>query len=430
MKNPIRSLRPISMRAFAAWTALAALPVGGIAQPANVPPAESEKSRSVPDSQKFATGNNAFTFALYAQLRNEKGNVFFSPFSISSALAMTHGGARGETARQMSEVLRLPPPACVPGGQVHVLFKDSIERFNAMARADGLQLSIANSLWPQQDFRFLGAYLELLRENYGTSVTPVDYQGQEAAARAQINRWVDTRTQGKIQNLLTSPLAATTRLVLVNAVYFKGNWTHAFASSRTKDGAFYLDETQTVTVPLMTRKAHFRHHATGSAQLLELPYADGKISMLVMLPDARTPEALATLERSLDAKLLDGWRGKMRPREIIVTLPRFKITWGAKSLVGILQTMGIRDAFIPETADFSGMNGSRTLFLSDVVHKAFVDVNEQGTEAAAATAVGIRVTSAQLRPPPEFRADHPFLFLILENATGHILFMGRVHNPQ
>lgn len=435
IKTPIRFLHSLAL------CAIAAMPVSsGAARPENVASASSESAATSAETaprKMFALDNNAFTFDLYAQLRDKKGNLFFSPFSIASALTMTKGGARGQTAEQMDRVLHqglrghtLPGQKGQGVPKAHSQFKEAIDNFNAMTQEGGLQLSIANSIWPQQDYKFLDAYLEFLRVNYNTSVTPVDYRRKEAAARAQINSWVEDRTQGKIQNLLASPLDATTRLVLVNAVYFKGNWMHAFTPSHTRDGAFYLDEMQTVTVPLMRQTKRLRHHATGSAQILELPYVGDKISMLVMLPNAKTPEALAKLEHNLNARLLDDWRGKMHSREIIVTLPRFKITWGAESLVGTLQAMGIRDAFIRDTADFSGMDGSRKLFISDVVHKAFVDVNEQGTEAAAATAVGMRVTSAQLRPPPEFRADHPFLFLILENATGHILFMGRVCDPR
>lgn len=377
-----------------------------------------------PAVETMATAGNVFACDLYARLKDKPGNLVFSPAGIATALAMVQGGANGDTATQMAQALRFPFPA----KETHAAHGALLARLNSAQKTESLRLNIANSLWPQQGHPFRADYLALLRDAYEATVTPVDYKGAEPAARAKINQWVSDKTQEKIKNILPVPLPASTRLMILNAVYFKGLWETQFKKEGTADAPFFLSTGQTVTVPLMTQKARFSHGKADGVQFVALPYKGGTFSMLVLLPDAKTPEALEALERDLTTENLTKWRALMRKQDVKLSLPRFTITWGAYSLVPELTALGMGGAFRGD-ADFSGMDGTRELYISDVVHKAFVEVNEEGTEAAAVTIVGLRATRMPL-PPPVFRADHPFIFLIQENATEHILFMGRVANPK
>lgn len=397
-----------------ALIAAVALAIGGRAQ--NAPG----------DLDDFASAGNAFAVDLYAKLAagDTGGNLFFSPLSVSTALSMTFAGARENTATEMRKVLRLP----AGGDAAHAAFSGLLRHLGAVQSAGHVRLALANSLWPQQGSPLLGAFTATLEKYYGAAPSPVDYAGAEPAARAAINRWVENKTHDKIKNLIASPLARTTRLVLVNAVYFKGDWEKQFKKENTQTAPFYLFGSATVDAPLMRQKDSFKYTRDSDTHIVELPYSGGQLSMLVFVPDERTPEALAKTERMLTAANLEKWRRRMFPVEVELFLPKFKITWGTKSLAAPLKALGMRDAFGGK-ADFSGINGDRDLFIADVLHKAFVDVNEEGTEAAAATAVVMRTKSISM-PPPVVRADHPFLFLIRDNATGALLFMGRVANPK
>lgn len=431
-RRPVkRQLCPTALLT-ALFAALALLPTVSAQPKSTVPrlrPPAQERTRIPPpdfDAVELATGNARFACDLYAQLKTSKGNLFFSPFSVSSALAMTSAGARGETATQMEKALRVPfaaeklPPA----------YCALLAHLDAVQTKGHVQLGVANSLWPQKEFAFLDSYLALAKEYYHAAATPLDYKQNEPAARAAINGWVAEKTKDKIQNLIAGPLNANTRLVLVNAVYFKGDWALPFEKENTRSEPFYRSENTSVDIPLMHHKGNYRYAESDGIQILELPYAGRDLSMFVLLPVGKTPEALATVEQALSVENFHQWRSKMRSRAVILTLPKFKITWGSTSLLPALKALGMGGAF-SLAADFSGLTGAKGLFVDEVFHKAFVDVNETGTEAAAATSVGMRTTSIQLRPPPPvmFRADHPFLFFIQENSTRSILFMGRVAAP-
>ncbi|MFZ4394333.1 MAG: serpin family protein [Kiritimatiellia bacterium] len=380
---------------------------------------------SLPPSVPVAVSNNtALACDLYAQLKSQEGNLFFSPYSVSTALAMTYAGARGETAAQMARTLHFT----LSQADLHPAFAALSAQMNAVQQAGQVQLSIANSLWPHKSYPFLEEYLALVRKNYGTTITPVDFEKEEPKARAQINQWVEEKTQKKITNLIASPLDPLTRLVLVNAVYFKGKWESQFKADHTQQAPFFVAENKSVQAPLMSQTHEFKYGAWQNAQLIELPYAGTKLSMLVILPTEKTAQELTKVERALSVARLTEWRAQMRKQKVQLFLPKFKVTWGVHSLKNPLLALGMRDAFAEDKADFSGMDGKRDLLVSDVLHKAFIAVDEAGTEAAAATAVMMALRAVPA-PPPVFRADHPFLFLIQENATGSILFLGRVTDP-
>ena len=381
------------------------------------PPAP--KSSDSPLADVIA-GNTGFAVDLYGKLRTQEGNVCFSPYSISTALAMTYGGARGETEKQMAQTLHFN----LPPDKLHPAFAALEANFKAVQQKGKVQLTVANSLWPQKGFKFLPDYLALCRKYYSTSIKPVDYMEHTEAARKTINDWVTSKTNRKIVELLKpGVLDISNRLVLVNAIYFKGNWDSQFKAGRTENKPFHVSSEKTVTTPLMRQTHDFRYAEFSDKQILELPYVGGDLSMLVLLP--RKLDGLGDLEAELTAQNLAAWTTNLRSHEVAVSLPKFKIT-SAFSLKETLAALGMSDAFIYGRADFSGMDGHEDLFISAVAHKAFVEVNEEGTEAVAATAV---MMGAGAAPPPAFRADHPFLFLIRDNRSGSILFLGRVTNP-
>jgi serpin B len=291
------------------------------------------------------------------------------------------------------------------------------------------QLSLANALWAQQGYSFLDSFLNVLKTDYGAGLNQVDFKGATEAARLTINQWVEKKTQDKIKDLLQpGALRSDTRLVLTNAIYFKGDWETQFDKAQTKNEAFFVSPSQRATTPLMHREGSFSYFDGGSFQALEIPYKSKELSIVVFLPKDRG--GLAALEQSLNASTLQQWLHQLGPvPKVIVTLPKFKSTQQFE-LSAILSSMGMPAAF-GAGADFSGMTGKRDFAISEVIHKAYIDVNEEGTEAAAATAVTMRAMA--MRPvdqaPPVFRADHPFVFVIRDNRSDSILFMGRMANP-
>lgn len=382
---------------------------------------QNDRSQSVAAVGPLVTGNTEFALALYQALRTKPGNLFFSPYSISTALAMTYAGARGRTALEMAHALRfrLPPEA------LHPAFSQLNARLSDIGQKGHVRLKVANALWPHLAYPFLKPFLALTRHYYDTQITPVDY-GDAEAARGIINAWVEEKTEQKIKNLIPEGvLNALTRLVLVNAIYFKGIWASQFDQNRTDDAPFWVSPHGQVQAPLMQQQTEFRYGEVDGLQILELPYVGEDLSMILLLP--AEIDGLAALEARLTSSNLAKWTQKLWAREVQVFLPRFKMTYSV-SLRETLQAMGMVVAFDATKADFSGMDGTDQLYISAVLHKAFVAVNEEGTEAAAATTVVVEARSAPL-PPPIFRADHPFLFMIRENSTGAVLFLSRVANP-
>jgi len=363
-------------------------------------------------------GNTQFAFELHGQLRSQKGNLFFSPFSISTALAMTSAGARGQTLDQMTRTLHLPEQK-----QLHPALGQLLRQL-AADKKRGYELSTGSALWGQKGKVFLRDYLNLVDANYQAGLQTVDFVGNTESARQTINGWVEKQTKNKIKDLMKpGTLDRNTRLVLTNAIYFKGDWASQFKKDQTRPADFFLADGKTVKTPMMSQEGQFRHAHARGMQILEMPYVGNELSMVILLP-ARGRD-ISYVERQLTPEKMKGWLKGLRSQKVQVSLPRFKMTCEF-SLKRELAALGLELAFTPK-ANFSGMDGKRELYLSDMVHKAFVDVNEKGTEAAAATGVIVRTLS--IERITEFRADRPFVFLIRDRKSGSVLFLGRVMNP-
>jgi len=396
-------------------------------------PGAAQADRTLPANMNLWPNVDAFALDLYAKLRAREGNLFFSPYSISAALGMTRVGAADGTAREMDAVLRVAPgpanQAIDEAAQVRRVAAayGSLQRYLTGGADQYYQLFIANALWGRKGVAFKGPFLKTVKEEFGGGLSEVDFAGATEAARKTINDWVAAQTKDKIRDLIgPGMITPATVLVLTNAIYFKAAWMHPFYKELTGKGPFYVSATQKVDAQMMKLTEHFRFAQVDGVKLLELPYQGNDLSMLILLPDKR--EGVADLEKSLTAEKLSQWRAKLTAREqqVFVTLPRFKTT-SEFLLNDPLIQLGMKRAFT-EQADFTGMTDSKSLFIGLVLHKAFVDVNEAGTEAAAATAV---IMEGEDKPgrPVEFLADHPFIFLIKENTTGCVLFMGRIVDP-
>jgi serpin B len=387
-----------------------------------------------PDAQKIAPppalvqAGNHFAFDLYGQLRHDKKdeNLFYSPASISLALGMTSAGARGETARQMAGVLHWQTGA----DALHAGMNNWINQLNVIDKGQEYELRVANRLWAQQGYKFLDPFLKITRDQYQAALGQVNFQTQAEASRQTINRWVEQQTASKVQDLLPQgAIESRTKLVLTNAIYFKGNWQEPFEKSATRDLDFAVAGSQKQRVPMMQMTDRFRFARLNGLKVLAMPYTGGQLSMVAVLSD--DVDGLGKLEDSLSPEKWKEWTGALKSTQVSVRLPRFKMT-SEFSLKRALSELGMPLAFEEGSADFSGMNGQHDLFISAALHKAFVDVNEQGTEAAAATGIVIAPTSAVIEParPEEFHADHPFLFGIVDNRAGSVLFLGRVLDPR
>jgi serpin B len=390
--------------------------------------AEDVGKKPVPvPAAKSAAASNQFGWDLYAKLgsKAEGENLFFSPTSISMALGMTYAGARGDTAEQMAKVLHWE------GEQagIHADMAGWIAHLNAIDQGQEYELRVANRLWAQRGYAFLPEFLKITRERYRAELGQVNFESQTEQARQTINRWVEQQTAQKIENLLPrGAIEARTKLVLTNAIYFKGDWETPFKKSATRDEDFQVSSSNKRPVPMMRMREDFRFARGDGLKVLEMPYKGGSLSAVIVLPDE--VDGLAKVEEGLSADRWKEWMGKLGRKEVDVHLPRFKLTCDF-SLSEALVELGMPLAFDEGSADFSGMNGKHDLFISEALHKAYVDVNERGTEAAAATAVLIAPASAAREPekPEEFHADHPFLFAIWDGRAGAALFVGRVMDP-
>ena len=374
------------------------------------------------DPGRVVKGNNRFGFDLYRRLAGKDGNLFLSPYSISTALAMTSAGAKGETAEQMTHVLHFPPQT-----ELHPALARIMHEINAGGAKKAYQLSTANALWGASDCVFRREFLKLVKDNYGAELTNLDFTRDAEGARHTINSWVEKKTNDKIKDLIgEGVLNSRTRLVLTNAIYFKGKWEAAFNKDWTKDEPFRVAAGNEVKTPLMHQKDRFGYAANDEFQALEMPYNGKELALLILLP---RKDDVADLEKKLTAELIDGVVAKLVRQEVLVYVPRFKTTAEFK-LSTTLAQMGMPLAF-SDKADFSGMTtASEPLQISDVIHKAFVDVNEEGTEAAAATGVVVALAAArQPMPVPVLRADHPFIYLIRDVKNGSVLFIGRLADP-
>ncbi len=380
------------------------------------------------DLTTLVSGNSAFAFNLYQELRDEDGNLFYSPYSISLALAMTYAGARGETAQQIADTLHFT----LSQDRLHPAFNSLDLELGQRGQGakgkdeEGFRLNIVNAIWGQKDYHFLATFLDVLAENYGAGLRVLDFTEEPEKSRIVINDWVREETEGRIKDLLPpNSIDLLTRLVLTNAIYFNAAWQYPFEENATKDEPFYLLDGGEVSVPMMRqRQEKFLGYAQGEGyQAVELPYDGRQLSMVILLPQAGNFE---TFEKSLDAQRVDAIIKNLGSSQVILTMPRFEFE-SSFSLGESLAAMGMPDAF-SGNADFSDLTGNRDLFIAEVIHKAFVSADEAGTEAAAATAV-IMPTAAPPGVIVEVTIDRPFIFLIRDIETGAILFVGRVVNP-
>lgn len=416
--------QPAVEKTTALPSATSATPPPSAASSAVEPAAPKPAEASPEDVAEAIKGNNAFALALYAKLAGEKGNLFISPASISTALGMTYAGARGETEAEMAKTLRFT----LGQSKLHPALGTYIRRLNAGGEKAAYELRAANRLWGQKGYGFLQPFLDIASIHYGAGLAELDFAGDPEAARATINQWADESTRGKIKDLLDpTVIKPTTRLVLTNAIYFKGTWVSQFDKADTADEPFLVDGARKTPAPTMhKRNGSFKFAEQDGVAALEMPYTGGALSMVILLPSK--PNGLRELEKKLSPESLDAWARSLSPEKVDVAVPRFTLT-RAVELSAVLSAMGMPSAFGPK-ADLSGLSGKTDLFISAVVHKAFVDVNEEGTEAAAATAVVTGRKNGHSKPPRVFKADHPFVFVIRDVTTGSILFLGRVTDPK
>lgn len=372
----------------------------------------------------LANANNSFALDLYKQLSNQEGNLFYSPYSIYQALLMTYAGAENATASQMESALHLP----YSDDEIHEVMNALSLQLKASSMRAGepaFAFNVANALWGQQGYSFLPEFLDILSANYGAGLKAVDFANDPEAAREMINLWVAAQTNEKIKGLIPAgTLNELTRLVLTNAVYFKAAWQTQFDPADTAEGSFTLLDGSVIQVPMIHRIGNMNAAVESGVKLVELPYEGGMYSMVILMPEAGS---LEEFEQSLDQQKLESILGTLGNASVNLTMPKFKIE-SAFGLAEQMEKLGMVDAFDENLADFSGMNGSKELYISSLIHKAYVNVNEEGTEAAAATAVVMDVTSAPMNQY-DITIDNPFLFLIRENSTGTIVFMGRVVEP-
>ena len=388
------------------------------ASPAAIPKLDDEQA-STSAIATLVNANNQFAFDLYNKYKNKPENLFFSSYSIQSAFGMVYEGAKGVTSEEIAKVFYLPKDDMSRRASFAKIYND-INQTNK-----DFQLTTANALWAEKTFTFLDSYLNTVEKYYGGKLTNLDFIGAAEKARVTINDWVASRTNGKIKDLIPEGiLGIDTKLVLTNAIYFKGDWVKAFNKDATKEADFYTSSDTTVKTLLMeSRDTSYKYSETSEAQILEMPYTGDKLSMLVILP---TEKSLDNFEKSLSITSLDEWQKDLAETDLDVYLPKFKLQT-KYYMAQDLAEMGMPTSF-SDSADFSGMDGNKDLYISDVIHQAYVDVYEEGTEAAAATAVVMKMMGMPTTKPV-FKADHPFIFLIKDDTTGNILFMGRMIDP-
>ncbi|HYX09808.1 MAG TPA: serpin family protein [Bacteroidales bacterium] len=373
----------------------------------------------------IAERNNAFAFALFSRLEEKDENLFFSPYSITSALAMTYEGAAGKTADEMSEVMRF-----ISNKKENSIGFQQLNSSLEHAKGDNTELNIANAVWLQKDFDILPGYLQNVENYFDAPVKKLSFLNEEAIenSRQEINNWIANETRDKIKDLIQpGVLSQLTRMILTNAIYFKAGWQHPFSAAETEKGPFYTYNQEETTCDFMHQTGRFRYFADENFQIAEMPYDNGNYSMAIILP-ARD-KSTSIISKNINSKLLDSLLKSATSKRVKLIIPKFKLT-STLQPGQTLSGMGMQQAFSKD-ADFSGINGKKNLYIDAIVHKAFVGVEEKGTEAAASTAVVMSLKSAMTEEPEPvtFKADHPFLFVIRERSTGCIIFMGKLSDP-
>ena len=383
------------------------------------PPKSDDTGWSEEGAQEVIDANNQFALELYTELsKNGKENIFYSPYSIFAALGMTYEGAKGETKDEIKSVFHFPEDS--------TLRPNFAKIYNDINKnEEDYELRTGNALWVQKDYPFLEDYINIVEKYYGGKVSNLDFVKETEKSRQTINNFIEEQTNGKIKDLIPKGvLDYLTRLVLTNAIYFKGTWQWEFNPKNTEEVDFKITPTDIVKVPMMymkPEKAKFNYADLEDLQILELPYKGEKISMLILLPKDNLEDI-----QPLTIEKLKEWKSQMKKETLDeIYLPKFEFDT-KYFMKEILSDMGMPTAFEMD-ADFSGMDGTKSLYIKEVIHQAYVKVDEKGTEAAAATGVVMELTS--IMPKNIFRADHPFIFIIQQNDTGNILFLGRVNDP-
>ncbi len=387
----------------------------------NFPPMADESAATPESIAQVVSGNNEFAFELYSKLREKHGNenVLFSPYSISTALAIAHEGAAGTTSEQMLGTLNLPEDGMARNSSFASIY-NSLNR-----KGKQYELYTANALWAQKDYPFSEEYVALVKKYFGASAQNLDFINEAEKSAQAINSWAEKNTNGKIKQIVSKDMLSGIRLVITNSVYFKGQWATQFDKSKTKEEDFETSPGNKIKVQMMSTgegEQKYKYAETEDLQAIELPYKGKELSMFILLPKEND---IAGLENSLTEEKFSDIKESMYETEIPVKIPRFKFD-ADYSLGDDLQQMGMQEAFL-DSANFSVMDTLKGLKIGFVVHKAVIEVNEEGTEAAAVTAVGMMTTS--VREPLIFRADHPFVFVIQDNKTGSILFIGKIIDP-
>lgn len=377
------------------------------------------------DAAPAVTASNAFGFAFHREIMGAEGNLAYSPASISMALAMTYAGAKGDTADEMKKTLRFPAKAdALHGGWASVI--------SGWQGAEHVEISVANRLYGDKKYTFEAPYLALTKSRYGAPLLSVDFAGAPEAQRTLINDWVEKQTRDRIEDLIPAGgVSGDTRMALVNALYFKSQWATPFDTKRTADAAFAAPK-GSVTVPMMTQTEHMSYAEVDGVKLAQRSYKNGDFATLFVLPEKA--DGLAELENKLDAKLFTSWTSALSGERVEMKLPRFEIEQKEPlELGGMLQKLGMSAAFQRGAADFTGITNPKNpedrLFIEKVYHKAFIGMDEAGTEAAAATAVMMGRAGGMPSEPKAFHADRPFLFFIRDAVTGLVMFTGRVVDP-
>lgn len=406
-------------------------------------PIELPEAAAAAKGGEIATAMNTFGEKLYEQLKQKQGNIVFSPYSIDAVMLMAYGGAGGDTKTEMAAALQLPlimPPGDDAGDEtaIHKAFSELAKAVNGREQQDngerqkqrGFELVSPNAMWMQKDYDFRKEYIGLIKQNYGATLEEMDFSNDPDAAVKAINDWVSNQTQERIKELVNAGvITPLTRLVLTNAIYFKAEWQSQFTKEATRPQDFTLPDGNKMKTPMMNQTARYRYGRDEEQKIswIIMPYKGGEVYMVVILPDQA--DGLAAAEKALNAKMLARIAKESEPKRVELSLPKFNFSFDA-GLKEPLQAMGIRRAFSPDEADFSAISTSRPpLYITAVVHKAMIIVDEKGTEAAAATAAIFGLKSAPADEPIVFRADHPFAFAICHQPTGAMLFAGRVVKP-
>jgi len=371
--------------------------------------------------KRLASNNNDFAFNMFSKLQeNQVGNIFFSPYSISEALAMTYAGAKGETKSEMATALHFDDDS-----KLHISFNALDLHMNHTD--SNYTLQVADSIWPQKDYKILTSYLDTIKINYGADITPLDYINNPEGSRRTINSWIEDKTNDRIKNIIAKgSLGSNTKLVLVNAIYFKGRWEENFNEYGTHNETFTLEDGSTTTTPLMNQVGYFNYSENELYQSIELNYEGYRTSMVVVLPrEGITQNLYSNIQESYNNIIK-----KSNSKNINLKLPKFEFSTKTYDLIEPFKELGMVDAF-SGNADFSGMTGNTDLHIGKILHKAFIKVDEKGSEAAAATVVGMELTSVEPteEEPIEMFVNRPFVFFIKDNQTQQILFIGEIKNP-